>query len=710
MTRDMWLRRGIGPSALAGSQMLVFLLAVCGVPADVAAQRRTRQDSLRDTTVVLRPLEVSVTRQQSSISRIPFAISTVDRRELTRGRATLGFDEALVSVPGLFIANRYNPSLDQRVSIRGFGSRSAFGARGVKILLDGIPQTLPDGQGQLTNVEIASLGSVEVLRGPSSSLYGNASGGVIALTSVTPSLTRATATLRAVAGLYPKRADRRHNYVKLQGLFTAPIGSGTLAVSGARTTSDGYREHSDAEINTFSLRLEQEVAMGTTLLISGHFAVNPVLNNPGSLNAGEVDEDRSQANPRNVNADAGKNVRQSQLGVNLKKRYADGGSVGMTVFGLTRDLDNPLSFANIQIDRRAFGARAQAEVPLALGSTASRWIFGVDLQRQRDDRLHRSPDLSTVTRDQLERVTEIGPFTQLAIDFGERVSGIVGVRYDRVSFEAEDRLLTNGDDSGERVMSAASTSIGLVWRPHGAIQPYANISSSFETPTTTELANRPSGPGGFNPELDPQRAWNFEAGLRGAVAGGRLTYSAAAFHVNVTDALIPFEVPSEPTRVFFRNAGKTRHRGIELAASARPAAGLTIVSAFTLADYTFQDFQTEDAVFDGNEIPGVPRQKFYGSVRYTSRVGLWVANDYNVASSYFADDANSVAIENWITADLRAGWEGDIGGWRIAPFVGVLNIFNEEYIGSVTVNAGFGRYFEPSPPRNGYLGVEISPR
>ncbi len=688
----------------------VYLLGVCVIPGDLAAQRRTGQDSLRDTTVVLRPLEVSVTRQQASISRIPFAISTVDRQALTSGRATLGFDEALVAVPGLFVANRYNPSLDQRVSIRGFGARAAFGARGVKILLDGIPQTLPDGQGQLTNVEITSLGSVEVLRGPSSSLYGNASGGVISLTSAAPSLTGPTATLRTVGGFYPKRADRNHNYLKLQGSFTAPIGSGTLAVNAARTTSDGYREHSDAEINTFSLRLEQEVATGTTLLVTGHFAVNPVLNNPGSLNTGEVEDDPSQANPRNVSADAGKDVRQSQLGVNLQKRFGDGASVGVTVFGLTRDLDNPLSFANIQIDRRAFGVRAQAEVPFASGATAPRWIVGVDLQRQRDDRLQRTPDLSTVTRDQLERVTEFGPFTQLAVDLSERVSGILGVRFDRVAFTAEDRLLSDGDDSGERVMAAASASFGLIWRPHPALQPYGNISSSFETPTTTELGNTPSGAGGFNPALDPQHAWNFEIGFRGNVADGRFTYSAAAFHINVTDALIPFEVPSEPSRVFFRNAGETRHQGIELAASAQPVGGLTLTSAYTLADYTFQDFQTEDGVFDGNEIPGVPHHKFYGSIRYASSIGLWVANDYNVASSYYADDANSVVIEDYVTVDLRAGWEGDIGNWRLAPFVGVLNVFDTEYIGSVTVNAGFGRYFEPSPPRNGFLGLEISAR
>ena len=677
----------------------LIVLAVLALPGAAEGQRRTAADSTQDSTVVLRPIEVSVTRQTISLYRIPFAVSTLDRDELLRGRATLGLDEALAQVPGLFVANRYNPSLGQRISIRGFGSRSAFGARGVKILLDGIPQTLPDGQSQLTNVEIASLGSIEVLRGSSSSLYGNASGGVISLRTASPSLIKREASARTVAGAY--------GLVKLQGRVSTPAGKGTIAINGARTTSDGFREHSAAEINNVGIRVEQELAPGTTLLMTAHLAVNPTLDNPGSLNQTEVDSVPSNANPRNVDANAGKSVTQGQLGVNLKKRFDGGGSVSITGFGLFRDLDNPLSFRFIQIDRRAYGVRALAEIPLTVGSTRPRWLVGVDLQRQRDDRVERSPDLATVTRDQLERVTEIGPFTQLGFDLGERVSGTLGVRYDRVSFTAEDRLLVDGDDSGDRVMSSTSASLGFVWRLRDAFQPYANVSSSFETPTTTELSNRPSGAGGFNQDLEPQRAVNFEVGVRGG--GGLFSYSASAFHVNVKDALIPFEVPSVPSRRFFRNAGKTRHRGLELAATVRPIDLLTVVTAYTLADYEFKDFRTADGNFDGNDIPGVPGHRFYGSVRVTMQSGLWFATDYNVTSSYYVDDANTAENKGWFTADLRGGWESVVAGWRLAPFVGVLNAFNKRYVGSITVNAGFGRFFEPAPPRNVYLGLEISP-
>ena len=706
-----WFRRSLHPGPRRRSER-PGRHAVCAFGAlavvailpfrAVAVQQPTRPDSTQDSTIVLRPIEVSVTRFQTSLFAVPFAVSTIGRDDLLRGRATLGLDEALAEIPGLAVSNRYNPSLDQRVSIRGFGSRSAFGARGVKILLDGIPQTLPDGQGQLTNVEISSLGTVEVLRGSSSSLYGNASGGVILLRTATPEPGTTEASGRVVGGAF--------GTVKISGRVAAPAGRGTIVVSGARTMTDGFRDHSEAEINNVGVRFEQELSAGTSVLISTHWASNPVLDNPGSLTQGEIDTLPSQANARNVNADAGKDVSQAQLGATLTRELGNGATAKVTVFGLTRDLDNPLSFANIQIDRRAFGARATAAVPFSAGSLNPRLTVGVDLQRQRDDRLQRSPDLTTITRDQLERVTELGPFAQLVFDLGDRATVTVGSRFDQITFSAEDRLLTDGDDSGDRNMSSLSGSAGVTLQLDDRFQPYANVSTSFETPTTTELANRPLGPGGFNPALEPQQAVSAEIGVRGFGIGGVLEYSAALFNAEVRDALIPFEVPSEPSRQFFRNAGSTRHRGVELSAVLRPVRGVTFVSAYTLADYQFVDFELTPLLnFDGNDIPGIPRHKLFGSVRLTSTTGWWVATDHELATSHFTDDGNTTENDGWFTTDLRAGWEGAVGGWRLSPFFGVLNVFNEWYVGSLSVNAGFGRFFEPSPPRNAYVGVEVSP-
>ena len=677
---------------------LVGLVLPLMLPGALYGQRPGARDSTADSTVVLRPIEVSVTRAQRPMFSVPFAVSAVSRDELQRGRATIGLDEALVTVPGLLVSNRYNPSLDLRVSIRGFGSRSAFGARGVKILLDGIPQTLPDGQGQLTNVEVGSLGSVEVLRGPASSLYGNASGGVISLRTATPSPVDQTAAGRVVAGAY--------GMVKVQAQASAPVGRGTLAVTGARTTTNGFRRHSEATINNVGVRFQQALSSRTTLLVSAHYADNPSLDNPGSLDSAQAVDDPRQANQRNVDTGAGKAVSQGQFGATITRRFDNGASLSFTAFGLTRDLDNPLSFAFIQLDRRAYGLRAAANGPIV---SRLRYTAGIDVQHQRDDRLQRTQDLSAITRDQLERVTEIGPFAQVTLDLTDRLSYTGGVRYDRIKFSADDRLLSDGDNTGERVMSSESVSNGLSFRASPVFQPYASVSTSFESPTTTELANRPTGGGGFNPDLEPQTATNYELGVRGTVSNV-LSYSAAAFHIDVNNALIPFEVPTEPGRQFFRNAGSTRHRGLELAATLQPVPEVTVVTAYTFADYEFKEFVTVDGSFNGNEIPGVPQHRLHWSVRWRAPSYLWIATDYNLSSSFFVDDANSAENDGWFTTDLRVGWERVVGVWRIAPFAGVLNLLDERYVGSITVNAGRGRYFEPSPPRNAYVGVEIRAR
>lgn len=679
-------------------RMSVPFLCLAGwilLPSDGVAQRPTRADSTRDSTLVLAPIAVTVTRQATDLSRVPFSVAAVSGDVLRDGRATLGLDEALGEVPGLLVSNRYNFSLDQRVSIRGFGARAAFGARGVKIVLDGIPQTLPDGQGQLTNIDLATIGSVEVLRGAASSLYGNASGGVISLRSEEPSTVDTEVSLRSVAGSY--------GMSKLQTGVSTPMGRGSIAFRASRTVSDGYREHADAVLNNVSVQLRQDVAARTRLLISGHYANDPTLDNPGSLDSAQVANDPSQANVRNAAADAGKALKQGQIGVTVSHDLVGGTTLEFMGFGLFRDLDNPLSFAYIGLDRVAAGGRASASG--MLGDDVH-YTVGVDLQHQRDDRIQETTDRTVVTRDQLERVTEFGPFVQLSWDLHERVTYTGGVRFDRMSFSADDRLLADGDASGTRTMSSPSFSSGVTVRVVPGFQPFVNVGTSFETPTTTELNNRPTGGGGFNPDLDPQNATSFELGVRGSVAG-RASYAVTGFYVDVRDALIPFEVVSEPGRQYFRNAGKTRHQGIEVSAAIYPIEQVRFVTAYTFADYTFTEFTTVDGVFDGNRIPGVPKHRLYGSVRADVARGLWVAADYNVASRQFVDDVNSRANSGWFTADFRTGWTGRVNGWRISPFAGLLNAFDEQYVGSLSVNAGFNRFFEPAPPRNGYVGVEI---
>src|SRR5213595_407336 len=554
--------------------MRVAALTVLSTLWSVAAAAQQRDttapphpaDSLKVYT--LPPAVVSVTRANPPINRIPQAVHLIERTEISRGRPTWGLDEALVTVPGVYAANRYNFSLDQRISIRGFGARSAFAVRGIKVLVDGIPQTLPDGQGQLTNLELGAADRIEILRGSASALFGNASGGVISIWTDPTAPQSIRQDLRVLFGTFDR--DLNRTWSKWQSSTAFRVGSGSGLVTVSRLDYTGRRQHSDADFRNVNSRWHFPLARGWSLTATADLGWDPRADNPGALTAGEMVRNPDSAAAINITRVAGKSVTQGQGGVTVRRDFAGNGEAALTVFGFTRSLKNPTTFAYIDLDRVDYGTRLTVSRPVPLGSLQHRVTAGVDFQRQRDDRLNfgntgGKPD--TVRRlDQLEHVTEVGPFVQSALQLTSQLSVTGGLRYDWVKFQAHDRLINAGnpDDSGDRLMRALSGSIGVAVTPSDALTLYGNIGTSFETPTTTELTNRPSGAGGFNPALEPQKATTYEIGVRGDVAG-RLNYSVALFDAEVRDELIQFPVPADANgRVFYQNAGRSRHRGVEL--------------------------------------------------------------------------------------------------------------------------------------------------
>ncbi|MBI4502615.1 MAG: TonB-dependent receptor [Gemmatimonadetes bacterium] len=660
-----------------------------------------RGDSLARYT--LAPIDVTVTRSATDLSRLPFAVHVITGDDIGKGRPRLGLDEALAGVPGVLATSRQNYALDQTLSIRGFGSRSAFGVRGLKILLDGVPQTLPDGQGQLTNVDLDDVERAEILRGSASSLYGNASGGVISLSTAGERPARIAPTVRVLGGAY--------GLVKYRAGMGLPVGRGSLSVSGVRTQSDGFRDHSNADLWQGRTRLALPLGSQTLMTILGQVAHDPTIKDPGALTFAEMGTDPTLANPLSKTRDAGKDVSQEQASVTLVRHFPGGATANVTGFGLRRKLKNRTTATYIELGRWAYGARGSAGLPVVLGSRTALLTAGADAQWQRDDRINKNVALTALTRDQLERVAELGPFFQASFEAMPFLTLSVGARYDWVRFSVDDRFLTDGDDSGSRLMSALSGSAGIATHGLNAFAPYANVSTSFETPTTTELANRPTGPGGFNPDLDPQKAVNYEVGFRGGAgaAGARLDYSVALYRADVRGELIPFEVPGDPGRRFFRNAGSSRHQGVEIGLGARLLAGLSLRGGYTYSHHRFVDYRTATAVFDGLELPGVPAHYFKGTL--TARFGEhgWVSLEQAVSSSYFVNDANTTRNAGWSTTAMRPGVALDIRGFTTTLFGGIENLFNQRYAASVQVNAANGRFFEPSPGRNGYIGIELRP-
>ncbi|MBA3316787.1 MAG: TonB-dependent receptor, partial [Gemmatimonadales bacterium] len=693
---------------------LAPVIAALVITLPARAQEPVAGDTTaRDTASVTRlpELNVTVTRSPEPLARVPFAVGVLSRNDLVRGQPTLGIDEALNNLPGVVVSNRYNFSLDQRISIRGFGSRSNFGVRGLKILVDGIPQTLPDGQSQLSNVDFADLERAEVLRGASSSLYGNASGGVIAFQTQKADPGPFAQRIRLQGGDGKRPGDGFYKWQSWTSGRSGPV-SGTLSVSQFK--ADGFRQHSAAEFRQLNAGGEWVASGSTIATMRLSLADSPEAENPGALTRAEYLANPDSAAANNLIRGADKDVQQHQLSVGVRHFDAAGNEYAVSAFGLLRDLENPLAAppdvgggptngTYVRIDRQVAGLRLSTVRALGGVEDSPRLTAGLDLQRMRDDRENLVSDGGAPTDnlflDQREKVTELGPFAQVQWSPNERLLVSGGARFDWVQFDLADRFVSDGDDSGDRSMSALSGNLGASWSFDQRFVPYVNVSTSFETPTTTELVNQPDGSGGFNSELGPQRAVNYEVGARGQPVP-EVTYSMAVFLGRVSDAIVQQEEVGG--RAFFRNAQKTHNDGAEVGLSVSPVSGFTLNAAYTYARYRFVE-QPEGSGLDGNRLPGVPEHFWRFGLRTALAAGLYLDADHTLNSSVASDDANTPqgVVDSWGAGvtNLRVGWQGDVGAVQLSPFVGLNNLWDRRYIGSVTLNGVFGRVFEPAPRR-----------
>jgi iron complex outermembrane recepter protein len=710
-------------------RFLPLCVLLAGVVTRGAGQIPAQADSThRDSVHVLPEITVTVARSTETVTRVPAAIGVADRADIQRGQATLGLDESLNNIPGVYVANRYNYNLDQRVVIRGFGTRSNFGIRGIKVLLDGVPQTLPDGQSQLTNVDYGNLSRIEVLRGASSSLYGNASGGVLSLTSEPAAAGPFLQSVRAEGGSF--------GLFRIGERTTARRGAASATLAVSRTSLDGYRQHSGTEFTQLSLGANYLLGGATNLGLRLGYADAPKADNPGALTTREVLAKPESASANNILRHAGKDLSQGQLGLTM--RHLTGrGEVSIAVFGVLRDLKNALSapppdnsapntpFGQYTtIDRQVYGLRLGTDQRLGDAPTAPRIVTGVDLQYMRDDResfraVAGVPD--TTILNQLEKVAEVGPYVQVHWSPLAELVLSGGGRYDAVRFDVADRHLTDGvDNSGDRTMSALSGNLGASWVGDVRLRPYVTVSTSFETPTTTELANQPNSTGGFNRSLDPQRAVNYEVGVRGTV--GPISYSAAGFLGRVRDAIIQYSEVSG--RGYYTNAGRVKNDGLELGVNGRVSDRLRLFANYTWANYRYDRYRIVSGAsvdtLDGKRVPGVPKAFIRLGVRAGPIHGAALDLDHTMASSIFADDRNSLSLNGWgaggtgvingvglgVTS-LRLSWQGRSGGAWLSPFVGVNNLWDRTYISALTINGINGRVFEPAPGRTWYLGAEI---
>ncbi|HEX9221275.1 MAG TPA: TonB-dependent receptor [Gemmatimonadaceae bacterium] len=664
----------------------------------------------------LEPVVIEVGRgAHRSLLRLPFAVTAQTPDSMRPGQRHLSLDETLWLIPGLSVSNRNNPSQDPRISIRGFGARSAFGVRGIRVLRDGIPLTLPDGQTPVDYLDLESVGRVEVMRGSASSLYGNAGGGVVDIRTSEPLPVPVSGAVRFWSGAY----GTRRLVAKTAG---ATDGFGYQA-NAARTESDGYRDYSRQRTNNGFARVSYDNEEGSYALewLGVH---TPVAENPGAITRAQFDLDPRMADPLSIRKSARKAVTQSQFGLTAR-RTGSRSEIEASGYLGTRALDNPLTFAIVDLGRTMSGGNVRATIPFSLLAADQRFTIGTEVQLQNDLRRNFTncnniprptiptatcPDTGvergTLTLDQREIVSSIGSYVRDELDLGERYTFTASARADAVRFSVKDRLInaTNPDDSGRRLLHAISPMVGLLARLSDSHSAYANISSAFETPTATELGNQPSGAGGINRDLKPQRSTTYELGFKGAGTSG-LQYNAALFATAVHDELIPFDIPASGGRRYFRNAGRTSRRGLELGLGAA-LRQLEIGGAYTYANYRFVDFTVDTAHYAGNRIPGIPRQAFQASAALHNPLATLVM-ETTLADRMFVNDVNSESSPGYGIVNARIISGAALGVSSAELTMGVQNLFDKRWVSSVSVNAAGGKFYEPGSQRSLYVGLSL---
>jgi iron complex outermembrane recepter protein len=653
---------------------------------------------------MLDPVVVTAERTGRASFDVPAAISAVTREVIDSGGPQVNLSEALSRVPGITILNRQNYAQDLQVSIRGFGTRSTFGIRGVRVIVDGIPATMPDGQGQASNIDLASVGRIEVLRGPMAQLYGNAAGGVVQVFTEDDAR-EPTITVSAAGGPY--------HQAKLGAKYSTSTADSGFTLSASRYQTDGYRDHSAAQRGQFNSRWQTDLTRDTHVSV----VVN-ALDQPGTQDPLGLTRAQWEANPRQVavpalTQDARKTVRQKQLGTVLEHRLSDDTRFTGRIYLGERSLDNALSIPPaaqvpatssggiVQFERGYSGLGAQLTHRIALqDGRALRITGGIEYDRLREDRkgyLNTGGVQGALKRDERNRVENRDAFVQASAELHPLWTLTGGVRTVDVRFRTQDSFIVgaNPDDSGGVSYHGVNPVLGLTWHAAPTLNVYANAGRGFETPTFNELAYR-NGATGLNTDLRASRANHVELGAKWKIdAAQRL--DVALYGIDTRDEiLVDTNVGGRST---FKNAERTERRGIEFSHLAQLTDTLHSTLSLTALRARFDN---------GNRLPGTPDRSAFAELAWAPKAawgGFHAGVELVHTGALYVHDDNRDAAPAATVFNLRAGLAQDVAGWRFTQLLRVDNAGDRRYAGSVIVNEGNGRFFEPALPRTWLLAV-----
>ncbi|WOJ05426.1 TonB-dependent receptor PqqU [Citrobacter koseri] len=667
---------------------------------------------------------VSATPQTVSELDTPAAVTVVEGEDMRLATPRINLSESLNGVPGLQVQNRQNYAQDLQLSIRGFGSRSAYGIRGIRLYVDGIPATMPDGQGQTSNIDLSSVQNVEVLRGPFSALYGNSSGGVMNVTTETG---RQPPTIEA-SSYYGSFGSWRYGMKA-----TGAMGDGTQAgdvdytVSTTRFTTHGFRDRSSAQKNLANAKLGVRLDDASKLSLIFN-SVDIHANDPGGLTESEWKANPQQS-PRAEQFNTRKTIKQTQAGLRYERQLSEHDDLSVMMYAGERETtqyqsipmapqrDNPALAGGVIVLQRHYQGidtrwthRGELGVPVTFTTGLNYENMSENRKGYENYRLNNGvPQFGVkgdLRRNERNLMWNADPYLQTQWQLTEKLSLDAGVRYSSVWFDSNDHYVTPGNrnDSGEASYHQ--------WLPAGALKyaftdawnVYLAAGRGFETPTINELSYRPDGQSGLNFGLKPATNDTVEIGSKTRIGDGLLT--AALFQTDTDDEIVV--ATSGGGRTTYKNAGKTRRQGAELSWDQRFAGNWRVNASWTWLDATYRSNVCKSGDCNGNRMPGIARNMGFASLGYVPDEGWYAGTDARYMGDIMADDHNTAKAPSYTVVGLNTGYKFNYSNLTVDVFGRVDNLFDKEYVGSVIVNESNGRYYEPAPGRNYGVGVNLA--
>lgn len=658
---------------------------------------------------------VSANRSEQARFDAPGSIHAVGRSVIEQAGPQINISEALAGATGIHVANRNNFSQDLQISIRGFGSRAPFGVRGVRLLIDGLPQILPDGQGQSSQFALTSADRIEVLKGPLSLLHGNAAGGVVQVMTRAPS-DQPEFSFAVSGGAY--------GLLRTSTQYSETRGRYGLLVDYATFSSKGFRQHSDAQRQHLNAKLVHTGQDSQTTFLANILSNDT--EDPGSLDLNRYQDDRRQAAPGSITGQLGKTFVQGVIGMVSEQRLSSQQRLSYRAYVGTRDLDNPLPGSFSMIDRTFYGGALAVSGQSTVARVAVTYTAGLEVDyvwdhRKAEDAINGKPNGMLMRReDNLARNTDL--FAQTQWFFNDRTTGLLGLRATRVQLGVRDQFFDDDlDGSGERTYAGLSPVIGLTRHVSPALNLFIQYGRGFETPTLNEILYTTAGNASinkFNGQLSPARSRQLELGLKWQPSRAT-SVDLSIFHAATQNDLAPDYLSSSGST--WQNAD-TKRWGYELSLYQLVTSHWALRSAYTQiqAKRVESGSGSVSQIESGKAMPGIPQSRFFADLAWRSTGWVSPAGtgpryfefgaELTAVGRQYVNSDNSAKTSAYEIVSLRAAHHLRQGPHQVSLFIRLDNAFDRPYVGSVVVDRADGRYYEPGAPRHWLLGIKYTRR